>query len=76
MNVLTLFQAIYQSQSKHRRLVPQKFFFKKTLLSLFMEGVQLPQGYRTIMRRSSLFTFRSPGVPGTHFINLGRMKAE
>ena len=24
----------------------------------------------------SLFTFKSPGVPGTHFANLERMKAE
>ena len=24
----------------------------------------------------SLFTFKSPGVPGTHFIKLKRMKAE
>ena len=39
-----------------------------------MDGVQLSQGYRATM--SSLFTFRSPGVSGTHFINLERMNAE
>ena len=26
------------------------------------------------MRRSLIFTAKSPGVPGTHFINLGRIE--
>ena len=41
-----------------------------------MDGVQLSQGYRATMRRQFSFTFRSPGVSGTHFINLERMNAE
>ena len=41
-----------------------------TLWPLFMDGVQLSQGYRD----NSLFTTQSPGVPGTHLIDIGRMK--
>ena len=41
---------------------------KKTLWPLFMDGVQLPQG------GSLLFTIQFPEIPGTHFIDLGRMK--
>ena len=37
-----------------------------------MDGVQLPQGYRADM--SLLFNTKSPQIPGTHLIDLGRMK--
>ena len=43
-----VFPAIYQSQSKHSRLVLQKKRFfkkKKRLWHLFMDDVQLSQGY-------------------------------
>ena len=40
-----------------------------------MDGVQLPQGY-TLRGGSLLFTIQFPEIPGTHFINLRRMKAE
>ena len=38
-----------------------------------MDGVQLSEGYRATPRRQ--FTFcKSPEVPGTHLIDLGKMK--
>ena len=39
-----------------------------------MDGVQLPQGYRATARKSLLFTTYFPEIPGTHLIDLGRMK--
>ena len=39
-----------------------------------MDGVQLRQGYRATMRRQLLFTTKFPDIPGTHLIDLGRMK--
>ena len=45
----------------------------KTLWPFFMDGVQLPRGYRAI-RDSLLFTTKFPETPGTHFTDLGRMK--
>ena len=39
-------------------------------MSLFMDGVQLPQGYRG----SLLFTTKFSDISGTHLNNLGRMK--
>ena len=42
----------------------------------FMDGVQLSQGYRATTKGDSLlFTTRSPGLPGTHLVNLRRMKS-
>ena len=38
----------------------------KTLWSLFMNGVQLSQGYRTTTRKHIT---QSPEVPGTHLID-------
>ena len=38
----------------------------------FMDGVQLPQGYSHF--EEALFTIQFPEIPGTHFIDLGRMK--
>ena len=40
----------------------------KTLWSFSMDGVQMFQGYRANTRRQ--FTTQSPGIPGTHLINL------
>ena len=51
LNALAIFLAIYQSQSKHSRLVLQK-----------------------IRRESLFFTTKSPGLPGTHFIESERVK--
>ena len=45
----------------------------KTLWPLFLDGVQLSQGYRATVRRQLLFTAQSPGVPGTHLSNFDRM---
>ena len=42
---------------------------KKTLWPVFMDGVQLP-----LRRDTLLFTTKFPEIPGTHFIDLGRMK--
>ena len=44
------------------------FFKKENLIAPFMDEVQLPQGYRAPSRR------QFPEIPGTHFIDLGRMK--
>ena len=38
-----------------------------------MDKVQLPRG-RRVTKRNLLFIIKSPGVPGTHLIGLGRMK--
>ena len=55
LNALAIFLTIYQSQSKHSRLVLQKNFFKKIFMALLMDGVQLSQGSRVTLRRQ--FTF-------------------
>ena len=53
MHALVIFLTIYQSQSKHSRLVLQKKpSLTKTLWPLFMDGIQ---GYRATTRRQ--FTF-------------------
>ena len=45
LKALTIFLAIYQSQSKHSRLAIQKTVFKKkTLWPFSTDGVQLSQG--------------------------------
>ena len=43
---------------------------KKTLWPLFMDGVQL----RKFNGGSLLSTTKFPEIPGTHFIDLGRLK--
>ena len=45
---------------------------KKTLRLLFMDGVQLPQGYSHF--EEAVYFLPFPEIPGTHFIDLGRMK--
>ena len=42
----------------------------------FMMGFNCLKNTELLRGDSSLFTLRSPGVPGTHFINLERMKTE
>ena len=37
-----------------------------------MDGVQLPQGYSHF--EEALFTIQFPEIPGTHFIDLGRIE--
>ena len=39
-----------------------------------MERDQLSQGYRATTKRPFIFTTKSPGRPGTHLIDLGRVK--
>ena len=46
---------------------------KTTLCILFMDGVQLSQGKEPLQGDSLLFTTKSPGILGTHFIDLWRM---
>ena len=41
-----------------------------------MDGVKLSQEYRATIRRQFSFIFKSLGVPGTHFIDLERIKGE
>ena len=38
------------------------FFFKKALYSLFMDGIQLPQGYRATARRHFTFTTKLSSI--------------
>ena len=38
-----------------------------------MDGVQLPQGY-SHFEEAVYFLPKFPEIPGTHFIDLGRMK--
>ena len=39
-----------------------------------MDGVQLPQGKEALQGGSLLFTTKFLEIPGTHLIDLGRMK--
>ena len=39
----------------------------------FLNGVQLPQRLEPLQGGSLLFTSKFPEIPGTHFIDLGRM---
>ena len=77
LNELTAYLAIYQSQSKDSGLVIQKnsFFFKKKNYGPFLwMGFNCLNALKPLQRHSLLFTTKFPGVHGTHFINLGRMK--
>ena len=48
--------------------------FKKTLWPLFMDGIQLPQGYSHFEEAVYFLLFSSPEISGTHFIHLATMK--
>ena len=39
-----------------------------------MDGVQLSQGYRVTIKRQITFYNKFPEIPGTHLINLGKIK--
>ena len=45
----------------------KQFGFKKTLWPLFMDGIQLPQGYRTTTRRQ--FNFSSDMNTQQHMLS-------
>ena len=47
---------------------------KKTWWSIFKDGVQLSEDCVANMRKSFLFTRKSPGVSGTHLVHLPKMK--
>ena len=47
----------------------------KKLWPLFMDRIQLPQGYRALREGSLLFTTEFSEIPGTHLINLRNMKS-
>ena len=47
---------------------------KKTLWPLFIDGIQLPQGYNHFEEAVYFLPFSSPEIFGTHFIHLGTMK--
>ena len=67
-NALVIFLVIYQSQSKHSRLVLQKnLFFKKTLWPFLWMGFDCLNSMEQLGGLSLLSTTKSPGVPGTHF---------
>ena len=44
--------------------------------STVRDRVQLPKSYKDTTRRQFTFYHKSPGIPGTQFIDLGRMKDE
>ena len=46
--------------------------FKNFIAPFFMDGVQLPQGYSHF--EEAVYFLPFPEIPGTHFIDLGRMK--
>ena len=48
----------------------KKFFKKKTLWPIFMDGVQLPQGYSHFEEVVYFLPFKFPEILGTHFIDL------
>ena len=48
-------------------------YFKKNFMAPSYGRGSLSQGYRATSE-SLLFTIKSPGNPGTHFVDLGRMK--
>ena len=51
--------------------------FRKTSWLLFMDRIQLLQGYTEPLRGGSLhFTTKSPEVPGIHLIDLGMMTGQ
>ena len=54
--------------------IDQTWVIKKSLRHFLMNGVQLPQGYRATRENSLRFTNKSPGGPGIHLIDLGRMR--
>ena len=47
---------------------------KMTIWLLLMNSVEMSQSYRAIQGDTSLVSTKSPGVPGTHLIDLGRME--
>ena len=47
---------------------------KKTLWLVFTKGFNCLKATETLRIDSLLFTTKSPEIPGTHLINLGRMK--
>ena len=47
---------------------------KENLWSLFMDEVQLLKATEPLRENSLLLTTKFPGDPGTHLINLRRMK--
>ena len=65
-----------QSQSNHIGLVFEKIFLKKQSITSFCVWGSTGSRIEPLRGDSSRFTFRFPGVPGTHFINLERLTAE
>ena len=46
----------------------------KTLWSIFMDGFNCLNATEPLQEATLLFTTHSPGVPGTHLMEFGRMK--
>ena len=73
----TIFPAIFQSYSKHNSSgLPKKFFLKKLYGPFLGTGFNCLKDTEPLRGDWSLFTLRSPGGPGTHFMKLKRMKTE
>ena len=46
----------------------------QTLWPFYMDGFQVPQWLEPLQGGSLLFTNKFPEIPGTHFINVRKMK--
>ena len=76
LNALAVFLAIYQLRCKRSRLMLQKkpLFLKKSYGPFLWMGFNCLNAIESLQWDSLLFTTKCPGVPGTRFINPGRMK--
>ena len=53
---------------------PFKYYFKKNFMAPFCGWNSTASRLEPIRGSSLLFTSKFPEIPGTHFIDLGRMK--
>ena len=64
----------YQRLFKQPPPPPVFFFFLKNFMALFYGWGSTASRLEPLRRGSLLFTSKFPEIPGTHFIDLGRMK--
>ena len=77
LNALAVLVTIYQSQSKHSRLVLQRNLKKKTnkvYAPFLWIGFNCLAATEQLRGDSILFTNKFPGVPGAHSIHLEKVK--
>ena len=76
MNALIIFSAIAKVRARTLDWCLKKYLKKKQSITSFCVWGSTGSRIEPLRGDSSRFTFRSPGVPGTHFINLERLTAE